>query len=212
MIIDILGFFANTVCHRMDSRSVFIYGKKLPLCARCTGIYIGVLVGFLMLCALKRLDFKKPPELKTAVLSAVFLLPLMLDGAGSYFGFFGTANIIRIITGALCGVFFPAFFVLAINYTGNFENTSKPIISFKEYIVMCLFSLSLAFVVYFGFINYYVAAVFSILGVAVFYILLFSMLLRLIFKKTGISKILAASGIIMVGYVFLFNFALGMMT
>src|SRR5436190_23467383 len=44
--LDVLGF---GVCHQLVSHSFVIGGHPLPVCARCTGIYLGALVGLLML-------------------------------------------------------------------------------------------------------------------------------------------------------------------
>ena len=35
-------------CHQMPERSFFINGMQFPLCARCTGILVGYLVGVLL--------------------------------------------------------------------------------------------------------------------------------------------------------------------
>src|SRR5438128_205180 len=40
---DAIGY---AVCHRIEARSfLFPDGRQLPMCARCTGTFIGVLVG-----------------------------------------------------------------------------------------------------------------------------------------------------------------------
>ncbi|MEP7357390.1 MAG: DUF2085 domain-containing protein, partial [Anaerolineales bacterium] len=33
------------ICHRIVSHSFLIAGEAMPLCARCTGIYLGALLG-----------------------------------------------------------------------------------------------------------------------------------------------------------------------
>src|SRR5574341_842745 len=37
------------ICHQIGERSFHIAGQQLPLCARCTGIYMGVLTGFTLM-------------------------------------------------------------------------------------------------------------------------------------------------------------------
>ncbi len=42
-------FAASLVCHQQPARSFHPWGRKLPVCARCAGLYGGALVGFLFL-------------------------------------------------------------------------------------------------------------------------------------------------------------------
>ena len=39
---DAVGY---AVCHRIDLRSFYIGDRQLPLCARCTGMYLGAMLG-----------------------------------------------------------------------------------------------------------------------------------------------------------------------
>src|SRR5215216_4498053 len=48
---DGLGF---AVCHQIHTHSFAIVGHQLPLCARCTGMYLGALVTLLLLSRLRR--------------------------------------------------------------------------------------------------------------------------------------------------------------
>lgn len=41
------------VCHQIPERSFFIDGRQLPVCARCTALYLGALAGLLGWCAWK---------------------------------------------------------------------------------------------------------------------------------------------------------------
>ena len=45
---DALGY---AVCHRIDARSFHIGTRQLPLCARCSGMYLGALLGLVFLSA-----------------------------------------------------------------------------------------------------------------------------------------------------------------
>ena len=44
--VNALGY---SVCHQIDSHSYTVGGKVLPLCARCTGTFLGLLVSLLVL-------------------------------------------------------------------------------------------------------------------------------------------------------------------
>ena len=39
------GAVGYAVCHRIDLRSFHLGLRQLPLCARCTGMYLGALLG-----------------------------------------------------------------------------------------------------------------------------------------------------------------------
>lgn len=43
---DAIGY---AVCHRLDPRSFHVDGRQLPLCARCSGMYLGAVLGFIFL-------------------------------------------------------------------------------------------------------------------------------------------------------------------
>jgi uncharacterized membrane protein len=82
-------------CHRIPERSFFFKGYQFPICARCTGILIGYLIGtiYLLFCNNPRY-----------ILEALLMVPLLIDGIGQYRGYFVSTNIRRLITGILAGI------------------------------------------------------------------------------------------------------------
>lgn len=80
-------------CHQLPERSFFIGTRKLPVCARCTGIFfggIGTTLTFLIAAPLT------PPS----VLTATFLLvPLIVDGTTQLLTRYESTNLRRFITG-----------------------------------------------------------------------------------------------------------------
>ena len=113
--IDALGF---GVCHQISTHSFFAGDHQLPLCSRCSGIYLGALSSLILLMGL-RPRARKLPVKGMALLLGLFFLAMILDGVNSTLQTFGagvwqTTNLIRIITGALAGVavafiFYPVF-------------------------------------------------------------------------------------------------------
>lgn len=49
----------------------------MPLCARCTGIYVGVLLAFCFLLLKRRMDAGRPFSKGQAMLTALMILPLV---------------------------------------------------------------------------------------------------------------------------------------
>lgn len=84
-------------CHRMPERSFFFKGHQFPICARCTGILIGYIIGILYLIFYNKLSY---------IFELLLMVPLLIDGIGQYRGYFVSTNTRRLITGILGGISF----------------------------------------------------------------------------------------------------------
>lgn len=102
------------LCHCRPERSFFYKGKQFPICARCTGQLIGIILGIPIIFKLKNVDF-----------IYIFLLsiPLILDGSIQFFTKYESNNIKRLITGILFGI--SLIFILAKVHWSAFENALK---------------------------------------------------------------------------------------
>lgn len=81
-------------CHRMPSRSFFYKKKQFPVCARCTGIYLGF---FVMIPLLWFYQIGM-------ILSIVLILPTLLDGLTQAYLNRESTNFLRFSTGILGGI------------------------------------------------------------------------------------------------------------
>jgi uncharacterized membrane protein len=105
---DMVGY---AVCHQIESHSFTIAGHQLPLCARCTGTFLGALVGLFGQAVVlgRRRAGGFPPALILAILVG-FTLLWMADGLNSYLALVGgphlyePRNALRLTTGALNGL------------------------------------------------------------------------------------------------------------
>jgi uncharacterized membrane protein len=104
---DAVGY---ALCHQIDVRSFKIDGQPVSLCARCTGMYVGVFVGLVYQLTLGRRRSEWPDKFKLIVLG-VFLLGFIVDGGNSafklYFGsglLYNPNNTLRLITGTGMGL------------------------------------------------------------------------------------------------------------
>lgn len=98
---DAVGY---AVCHRIAERSFFIGDRQTPLCARCTGMYLGTLVGLLAQLPAGRRG--RLPGWKVTTILGLFLAGFALDGINSYIQFFPRVeglyqpmNWLRLLTG-----------------------------------------------------------------------------------------------------------------
>ncbi|MEO5891143.1 MAG: DUF2085 domain-containing protein [Ferruginibacter sp.] len=98
-------------CHRLPERSFFWKGKQFPICARCTGLYIGYLSFILFNFEIITLR---------SVFAFLLVLPTVLDGLLQAFYKVPSTNTRRVITGMIAGVGLMAIVVNIGTLIGNF--------------------------------------------------------------------------------------------
>lgn len=113
---DAVGY---AVCHRIDARSFHLGDRQLPLCARCSGMYLGAVVGIVYQAFAGRKGAF--PSWKMAIPFFLFAGAFAVDGANSYLHLFPNApglytpnNLLRLFTGTglglgMAAVLSPAF-------------------------------------------------------------------------------------------------------
>lgn len=82
-------------CHQLPHRSFFFRGKQFPVCARCTGIYLGYLTFPFFTFGLFYLN---------VWISMAFALPALIDGLTQHYFNRESNNLLRLFTGFVCGV------------------------------------------------------------------------------------------------------------
>ena len=126
------GLMGSLICHQLPSRTLYVDGLPLPVCARDTGIYLGILVSTVFILFLGRHSSDKPPGLPATIVMCIMMLPMLVDGAGSYLGVYETNNTVRLLTGALFGLPIPIFLVPAANFKLTMRNENAVLKSFTE--------------------------------------------------------------------------------
>lgn len=89
----------HLICHGIESRAFVVFGAPMPICARCTGFYLGMLIGIALhfaVLARRGRPFKQALPLWAAV-------PLAIDGTANLFRVWNTPNLPRAATGILAG-------------------------------------------------------------------------------------------------------------
>lgn len=136
----------------------------MPLCARCTGIYVGVLLAFCFLLLKRRMDAGRPFSKGQAMLTALMILPIGIDGLGSYLGFWESSQLMRVLSGSLVGAVVPGFLLLAVNFDPA-QGNKQPIYEHTtELLLLLLLSAGLGFGLWLGLPLAGVLAVASVLG------------------------------------------------
>jgi uncharacterized membrane protein len=79
------------------------------MCARCSGIYLGVFASYTYLVARRGFRVNSIPRITYSLIIAAFILPMAFDGATSYLGLRETTNALRLVTGTLAGSVLPIF-------------------------------------------------------------------------------------------------------
>jgi len=85
-------------CHGIPERCFTIRGQTFPICARCTGLLIGVAAGFLLPAT------GYLPSVVAIGLALLLVAPLLVDGFTQLAGLRHSTNSLRIATGATGGL------------------------------------------------------------------------------------------------------------
>lgn len=129
---DAVGY---AVCHRIESRSFAIADRPLPLCARCTGMYLGAVIGLLYqsLTSPRRTG---APAKATWIPLGLLVLFFVFDGLNSFIHFIPGAptlyepqNWYRLLTGTGMGLVIAVLLYPGFNQSVWFRVDRRPAMS-----------------------------------------------------------------------------------
>ncbi len=134
------------ICHQIPERSFHMAGHQLPLCARCTGIYMGALAGFVLMMLWGRQRSVSLPPVSITLALIGFIVMMGVDGVNSYLTFFPNMphlyepqNWLRLTTGTLEGLALSAFVYPVLNYSLWRDVDETPSVrNFKELALLVL--------------------------------------------------------------------------
>ena len=181
---------AYAVCHRISSHSFQVDGQQFPLCARCTGMYLGALLGLAYQAAQGKLG--KMPPLKTYFVLGLLVLAFGIDGVNSYLHFFPKApslyqpqNWLRLVTGAGMGLAMAAVLLPAFHQTMWKTWTSRSALASAKQLAGIFALAGLLVVSVLSGIPFIVfpLALLGAAGVLVLLTMVYSMVLVMLFKK-----------------------------
>lgn len=135
-LLDAADLAGYALCHRITERSFTIAGRQLPLCARCTGMYLGVALVFVVMALSGRSRWYDLPRWPL-LLALIGMLGLMgLDGLNSYSHFFADAphlyqprNWLRLVTGMGAGLMMGTLLFPALAQTLWRQGVYRPVLT-----------------------------------------------------------------------------------
>jgi uncharacterized membrane protein len=184
---DAVGY---AVCHRIPERTFKIGDRPMAMCARCSGLFLGALLGLAFQLPQGRKG--KMPSIPVAILFGLLALAWILDGLNSFSmlvpalpSLYQTQNWTRLLTGTGMGLAISAIFLPAFIETMfiTWEDSS----GFDQwYRVVALLVLAglldLLVLLEIPWIQYFLSLM-SAAGVIVLLTMVYSMVLVLLFKK-----------------------------
>ena len=99
-ILSFFNFIGSLVCHQLPERTLWVGGHYLPVCARDTGAYMGLLLGYFLL-PLRRKEAVGPPNLW---ITSLLIMPMILDAGTQWIGLRTSTNELRLFTGLSFGI------------------------------------------------------------------------------------------------------------
>lgn len=102
------------MCHGIPERCIAMFGVPMPICARCVGIYLGLLAG---LAAFWLVPLVTERAMRVAAFIAV--TPLAIDGFTQLFGLRESTNPLRLSTGIIAGLAFGMWVLAAVERRGE---------------------------------------------------------------------------------------------
>jgi uncharacterized membrane protein len=192
--LDILTLLGAGVCGQIPSHSFIIGGRQLPLCARCTGTYLGALLGFWGLAVLRRRRASGLPPSEVLALLAGFIVLWGIDGLNSFLSLLPNVphlyephNLWRLITGILQGLALSIIVYPLFNFLLWKEaNTERVLRNFRELGYLLTPAALVIWIVQTqaGFLLYPLATL-SILGVLAMLTLVNTMIVLIVTRREG---------------------------
>jgi uncharacterized membrane protein len=194
LLLDGADWSSYALCHRITERSFTINGRQFPLCARCSGMYLGVALMLVAAGLAGRMRRANLPSFKLLLVLLGFIALMGIDGINSYSHFFPQAphlyepqNWLRLATGMGTGVAMGLILLPALAQSLWRRPQYQPIIESGRELVALLI---LAFVTVLLLLSnqptlLYVLAVMSVAGLLFIVTALNTVILLVLFRRDG---------------------------
>jgi uncharacterized membrane protein len=187
-------FVGYAICHKIPERSFPLGDGHFPLCARCTGTFLGAIVGLVVMLILGRRRASRMAPVPILGILVAFIGFWGFDGVNSYLTFFPGApnlyeprNWLRLTTGMLNGLALIVFVFPIYNFTLWREPTQERVIkNLWELLVIMVVIVVLILAIVSG-VEWalYPLAILSSLGVVVMLVVINSMIAAVVLGREG---------------------------
>lgn len=108
----------RVLCHGIPTRCLQLFDTPMPICARCTGIYVGLFAGLIAFVFL-------PPIQERMLRVALYVaaLPMAIDGITQAMTLRESTNGLRVVTGFAAAIVFGIWVLEAV------ENRESPVVT-----------------------------------------------------------------------------------
>ena len=103
--------FFSFLCHQQSARSFHLHEHQFAVCARCFGIYFGLLLGFIVYLFIRKIEEIEPISRIWLFLA---LIPIGIDWSLTAFDIWENTHLSRFLTGLILGVTCAIFIVPAL--------------------------------------------------------------------------------------------------
>ena len=184
---DAVGY---AVCHRIDLRSFHLGDRQVPLCARCSGMYLGAMLAltYQWITRPRRVGM---PSWKIILPTAILVLVFIIDGINSFLSLLPNAstlyqpqNYLRLMTGTGMGVAIAILLFPAFNSSVWNVSVPEPALSnLRSFGFLIAIALVLDVLILLNYpIILYPLALISVGGVLVLFTVVYTMILLMFFR------------------------------
>jgi uncharacterized membrane protein len=191
---DAIGY---AICHRIGERSFHVFGRQLPLCARCTGEFNAAAIALIFQAVVSGKATRSPSRGIIALL-VLFFLAFAIDGSNSYLYLIKSSapgtleqipnlyvpnNTLRLFTGSGMGIAIASVLYPVINQTLWRQLDARPALSWKSFAALLgiVLVMDLAILTEHPAVLYPVAFL-SVLGVMALLVMVFGMVWIIIMR------------------------------
>jgi uncharacterized membrane protein len=191
---DLVGY---GICHRIAERSFVVGGRQLPLCARCTGTFLGAVLGFSVFVLLRRHRASRLPPVPVLGMLIMFTGFWAFDGLNSYMTLIPGAphlyepqNWLRLTTGMLNGLTLICLAFPIFNFTIWREPSEERALKNIQELLAILPVVALSVLLIHAELDFllYPLAILSSLGVLMMLTIINSMIMAVVLGREGYAS------------------------
>ena len=193
-LLDGADWASYALCHRITERSFTIAGRQFPLCARCSGMYLGAALILIVMGLAGRMRRAYLPPMKLLLILLALIALMGIDGLNSYSHFFPNAphlyepqNWLRLTTGMGTGIAMGIIILPALAQSLWRQPENQPILgSGRELLILLILALvTIVLVLSNQSTLLYVLALTSVAGLLFIVAALNTVILLVMFRQDG---------------------------